>query len=218
MKIHIVQKGDTLWEIANKYGVDYEQLKSINVHIASPDMIMPGMKIKIPTDDKHVKHKTGQGTKAKQHGEVKKEKPSHKSDKMVMPEQSISLGQQGLPSPLPMPKLTYKPQETKPNKHHYEKEKPSYQHKPSVKSNAHHTEQMGIPHIHHMPHHPQATPMYGPPMNMCPVCGQVNQQMMPHYYPGNVWPPYMSYENFQYEHPMQQQYMSQTTTNKHPYK
>lgn len=55
MKIHIVQKGDTLWEISKKYGVDFEQLKQANSHIASPDMIMPGMKIKVPSTTKNVK-------------------------------------------------------------------------------------------------------------------------------------------------------------------
>uniref|UniRef100_C5D5F5 Spore coat assembly protein SafA n=1 Tax=Geobacillus sp. (strain WCH70) TaxID=471223 RepID=C5D5F5_GEOSW len=49
MKIHIVQKGDTLWKIAQKYGVDFEQLKKMNGHLSNPDMIMPGMKIKVPT-------------------------------------------------------------------------------------------------------------------------------------------------------------------------
>lgn len=54
MKIHIVQKGDTLWDIAKNYGVDFEELKQINSHISSPDMIMPGMKIKIPSSAKAV--------------------------------------------------------------------------------------------------------------------------------------------------------------------
>jgi morphogenetic protein associated with SpoVID len=49
VKIHIVQKGDTLWKIAEKYGVDFEQLKKINGHLSDPNMIMPGMKIKVPT-------------------------------------------------------------------------------------------------------------------------------------------------------------------------
>ncbi|GGA69309.1 SafA/ExsA family spore coat assembly protein [Ornithinibacillus halotolerans] len=55
MKIHIVQKGDTLWEIAKSYGVDFEALKAANAHLSSPDMIMPGMKIRIPTTAKAVK-------------------------------------------------------------------------------------------------------------------------------------------------------------------
>ncbi|ALX48195.1 SafA/ExsA family spore coat assembly protein [Lentibacillus amyloliquefaciens] len=62
MKIHIVQKGDTLWEIANQYGVDFEKVKQLNPQLSSPDMVMPGMKIKIPATSKPVKkegeHKT----------------------------------------------------------------------------------------------------------------------------------------------------------------
>ncbi|MFZ7945536.1 SafA/ExsA family spore coat assembly protein [Neobacillus sp. 19] len=72
MKIHIVQKGDTLWKIAKKYGVNFEELKKMNSQLSNPDMIMPGMKIKVPT--------TG--------GNIKKEAPmgAHK------PEKTINLG------------------------------------------------------------------------------------------------------------------------------
>ncbi|WP_096201439.1 SafA/ExsA family spore coat assembly protein [Bacillus sp. FJAT-45350] len=55
MKIHIVQKGDTLWNLSKKYDVDFEQLKSVNSHLSNPDMIMPGMKIKVPTGGVPVK-------------------------------------------------------------------------------------------------------------------------------------------------------------------
>jgi len=55
VKIHIVQKGDTLWEIAKKYGVDFQELKAVNTQLSNPDMIMPGMKIKVPTGTVHVK-------------------------------------------------------------------------------------------------------------------------------------------------------------------
>lgn len=55
MKIHIVQKGDTLWKLAEKYGVDFEQLKAANAQLSNPDMIMPGMKIKVPTGSVPVK-------------------------------------------------------------------------------------------------------------------------------------------------------------------
>ncbi|GAB3802047.1 SafA/ExsA family spore coat assembly protein [Virgibacillus kimchii] len=58
MKIHVVQKGDTLWEISQKYGVDFEELKQLNSQLSSPDMIMPGMKIKVPSSSKTVKHET----------------------------------------------------------------------------------------------------------------------------------------------------------------
>ncbi|GGB28346.1 SpoIVD-associated factor A [Lentibacillus populi] len=54
MKIHVVQKGDTLWELAKKYGADFEELKQLNPQLSSPDMIMPGMKIKIPGSTKAV--------------------------------------------------------------------------------------------------------------------------------------------------------------------
>ncbi|OIK16992.1 hypothetical protein BIV60_01570 [Bacillus sp. MUM 116] len=70
MKIHIVQKGDTLWKIAKKYGVNFEELKKMNSQLSNPDMIMPGMKVKVPT--------TG--------GLVKKEAPVGK------PEAAINLG------------------------------------------------------------------------------------------------------------------------------
>nr|WP_078545375.1 SafA/ExsA family spore coat assembly protein [Litchfieldia alkalitelluris] len=55
MKIHIVQKGETLWKISQKYGVDFEELKKLNSQLSNPDMIMPGMKIKIPSGNVHVK-------------------------------------------------------------------------------------------------------------------------------------------------------------------
>ncbi|WP_010173905.1 SafA/ExsA family spore coat assembly protein [Bacillus coahuilensis] len=55
MKIHIVQKGDTLWNISKKYGVSFEEVKKMNAQLSNPDMIMPGMKIKVPTTGGSVK-------------------------------------------------------------------------------------------------------------------------------------------------------------------
>ena len=55
VKIHIVQKGDTLWKIAKKYGVNFEELKSLNSQLSNTDMIMPGMKIKVPTSGGSIK-------------------------------------------------------------------------------------------------------------------------------------------------------------------
>jgi morphogenetic protein associated with SpoVID len=49
VKIHIVQKGDTLWNLAQKYGVDFEEMKQMNTHLADPDVLMPGMKVKVPS-------------------------------------------------------------------------------------------------------------------------------------------------------------------------
>lgn len=64
MKIHIVQQGDTLWKLSKKYDVNFEELKQVNSHLSNPDVIMPGMKIKIPTGGVPVKKQA-----------VKKEQP-----------------------------------------------------------------------------------------------------------------------------------------------
>lgn len=66
MKIHIVQKGDTLYKIAQKYDVDFTELKKLNNHLSNPEMIMPGMKIKVPSGEVPVKK------------QVKKEAPKAK--------------------------------------------------------------------------------------------------------------------------------------------
>ncbi|WP_275899614.1 SafA/ExsA family spore coat assembly protein [Bacillus piscicola] len=55
MQIHIVQKGDTLWKLAQQYNVGFEELKKANTHLADPDKIMPGMKIKVPAKGVPVK-------------------------------------------------------------------------------------------------------------------------------------------------------------------
>lgn len=49
MKIHIVKAGDTLYELAKKYNVTLEKLIELNPHIADPDKIDVGMKVKIPS-------------------------------------------------------------------------------------------------------------------------------------------------------------------------
>jgi len=50
LRTHIVQKGDTLWKIAKQYGIDFEELKRLNAHLANPDYIVPGMEIILPDD------------------------------------------------------------------------------------------------------------------------------------------------------------------------
>ncbi len=57
MKIHVVQKGDTLWKLAQKYGVNFEKLKAANSQLSNPNMLMPGMKVKIPSGSVPVKKK-----------------------------------------------------------------------------------------------------------------------------------------------------------------
>jgi morphogenetic protein associated with SpoVID len=74
VKIHIVQKGDTLWKIAKKYGVNFEEMKKLNSQLSNPDMIMPGMKIKVPTAGGTIKKETSLGSHNPGPG-VKKEIP-----------------------------------------------------------------------------------------------------------------------------------------------
>lgn len=88
MRIHIVQKGDTLWEIAKKYNVDFEELKALNSHLASPDMIMPGMKIRIPAPSKKV---SPADKKELQPKVQKKEKQKPAPKKEYLQEKSIEL-------------------------------------------------------------------------------------------------------------------------------
>ena len=48
MRVHIVQKGDTLWKIAKQYGIGFDELKRMNAQLANPDYIVPGMEIFLP--------------------------------------------------------------------------------------------------------------------------------------------------------------------------
>ncbi|WP_226037026.1 SafA/ExsA family spore coat assembly protein [Aquibacillus saliphilus] len=93
MKIHVVQKGETLWSISQKYGVDFEEVKKMNTQISNPDMIMPGMKIRVPTSSK----------------EVKKEKPLDKQMKKYPSKEKEEKKKQ----PLKEDKEDFKKQETK---------------------------------------------------------------------------------------------------------
>lgn len=83
MKIHIVQKGDTLWKIAKQYGVDFQELIASNPQLASPDMIMPGMKIKIPeakSNEKDVKQEQVTPNKGQKKEKKKEHKMKHKKE------------------------------------------------------------------------------------------------------------------------------------------
>lgn len=51
---HTVQKGDTMWKIANRYEVGLSEIKSANLHITNPDLIYPGQVINIPGVDDSV--------------------------------------------------------------------------------------------------------------------------------------------------------------------
>ena len=54
LKIHIVEKAETLTDIAIKYHTAFEKLIKLNPQIANTNMIMPGMKIKIPSKTKKI--------------------------------------------------------------------------------------------------------------------------------------------------------------------
>lgn len=54
MKIHIVKKGDTLYELAKKYQTTLDQIIALNPQIADPNQIDIGMKVKIPSAPKPV--------------------------------------------------------------------------------------------------------------------------------------------------------------------
>jgi LysM repeat protein len=54
LKIHIVKKGDTLYELAKKYQTTLEQIIELNPQIADPDHIDIGAKVKIPSKPKPV--------------------------------------------------------------------------------------------------------------------------------------------------------------------
>jgi len=48
VKIHIVKKGDTLYELSQKYNVPLQKLIEANPQIANPDQLSIGEKVKIP--------------------------------------------------------------------------------------------------------------------------------------------------------------------------
>jgi morphogenetic protein associated with SpoVID len=54
VKIHIVKKGETLFNIAQKYNVELDTLIAANPQIADPNVIDVGMKVKIPNASKPV--------------------------------------------------------------------------------------------------------------------------------------------------------------------
>jgi len=95
VKIHIVQKGDTLWKIAQKYGVDFEELKQMNTQLSNPDMIMPGMKIKVPSSS---------GTVKKEMLTAPKEMPKAQHP-FIQKEQPIMPVQKEAPKPVYTPKM-----------------------------------------------------------------------------------------------------------------
>ena len=45
---HVVQRGETLWQIAAQYEIEPDNLIASNPQIKNPDMIFPGQVITVP--------------------------------------------------------------------------------------------------------------------------------------------------------------------------
>lgn len=65
MKIHIVKSGETLSQIAEKYGVTLEKIIEVNPIIADPNDIDVGLKVKIPLNPIKVQLKVDDAVKEK---------------------------------------------------------------------------------------------------------------------------------------------------------
>lgn len=46
-QVYVVQKGDTVYKIAKKFGLDWRELAGYN-HLGNPDLIYPGERLFIP--------------------------------------------------------------------------------------------------------------------------------------------------------------------------
>ncbi|QDI92815.1 SafA/ExsA family spore coat assembly protein [Salicibibacter halophilus] len=126
MKIHIVQKGDTLWNLAQKYDVDFEKVKGANTQLANPEMIMPGMKIKIP----------GKTVPAKKESEKKEAKvdPQVKEEQKEKPKPEPAPKKPETPkAPKAPPKAPVYQKPEAPKKEKPAPEKPDTKQKPAVK-------------------------------------------------------------------------------------
>ncbi|NQX69526.1 LysM peptidoglycan-binding domain-containing protein [Paenibacillus alba] len=53
LKIHIVKKGDSLYELAKKYQTTLDQIIALNPQLADPNHLDIGMKVKIPSKPSH---------------------------------------------------------------------------------------------------------------------------------------------------------------------
>lgn len=121
MKIHIVQKGDTLWKIAKKYGADFDELKKLNAQLSNPEMIMPGMKIKVPTTGGMVKKETHTGHAGYTGHAGAKEMPLVTHPYEQMPEAKMPVAKE-MPVPKEVPKAPA-PKETQVKEKVVEKKK-----------------------------------------------------------------------------------------------
>ena len=50
MYIHVVQKGDVLWKIADRYNVSIQDIVDLN-KLSNPNILLPGHALLIPTQN-----------------------------------------------------------------------------------------------------------------------------------------------------------------------
>lgn len=108
MKIHIVQKGETLEQIATRYNVDLMELKEMNSQIENQERLLPGMKVRIPTKSSTVKKEVPIRNDAEQNEDEKREqalpKETPSAEQTFKPfTPPIFPGGQDFPKPPPQP-------------------------------------------------------------------------------------------------------------------
>ncbi|AWE08161.1 hypothetical protein DCE79_12495 [Lysinibacillus sp. 2017] len=107
MRVHIVQKGDTLWKIAKQYAIGFDELKRLNAHLANPDYIVPGMEIYLPENMPKKEKEVMQQTVVKEQPKPVKEVPTKAPvAPQPMPQKPIWQGDiyyQPMPQPAPQP-------------------------------------------------------------------------------------------------------------------
>ncbi len=208
LKIHIVRKGDTLWEIAKQYGVDFEELKKSNPQLSSPDMIMPGMKIKVPSGTKSVKKETSKvkESKAPVVKETPKQTPVIKEDdhkkpkevkvempkkytpempaKLQTPKKEVPISKESHQAPVKpkkeLPKVPMKEMIQMPViEEELPKELPKALKTKKPKKEEKVTHQMPVAPIYHHYYHHCCPPLYH---NCFPVMGEIAGGFMPHHH------------------------------------
>lgn len=93
MRIHIVQKGDTLEKIANKYNVSVEEIKNVNIGIGTGELER-GSKVKIPSPEVVINRYEKKKTPFKMPGfkkEAPKEMPKKEMPVKEMPKKEMPI-------------------------------------------------------------------------------------------------------------------------------
>lgn len=83
-----VQRGDSIWHIAERYKIPFHKMLELNRHLKNPHLIYPQDKIEMPQNAEH-----GTGTQTEQHSksddiehgndEVEQSKPSAESEEVL---------------------------------------------------------------------------------------------------------------------------------------